>query len=115
VDAVKKLNQGNVRIVIHGKRFSVLETRHVDIRFFARHASYFEHPKPMSYKTWWGFDVEEKLFLSSNHSTKISFVAGQTNAETAAKKKKVEEFIDRIMAGASMKPIPRFTLKNRVG
>jgi len=112
---VKNLNQGDIRIVIHGKRFSILETGHATIRFFARHASYFEQPKPRSYKTYWGFDVEEKLFLSSNHSTKISFVAGQTDAETAAKRKKVEEFIDKIMAEASMKPIPRFTLKNRIG
>jgi len=111
MDTVKNLDKGTVRIQIYGKRFSVVETDRVNIRFYASHASYYEQPTK-SYENWWGFDVEEKLFLTSNHSTKISFSSGSTEAKTAAKKKKVEEFIDRLMKESGMKIIPRFSLQS---
>ena len=81
----------------------------ISIRFYAKHIGYWEEPT-RNYKNWWGFDVEEKLYLTSNHCSKISFVAGANDVETAAKKKKILEFIDKLMAEASIKPIPRFTL-----
>jgi len=110
MEAVRNLDQGDVRIQLYGNRFSVVETNSVTIRFYAKHISYHEQPTK-SYKDWWGFDVEEKLFMTSNHSTKISFVSGDNAAETERKGKKVEEFIDKIMSG--MQPVPRFTLQSR--
>jgi len=112
LDAVKSLAQGDVRIQIYGRRFSVLETNRVTIRFYAKHVSYYEQPTK-SYKDWWGFDVEEKLFLTSNHSTKISFMAGNNSRETAAKQKKVGEFIDKLMSESGMQIIPRFSLQSK--
>lgn len=112
IDAVKNLDQGDVRIQIHGHRFSAFETSHITIRFYANHASYYEQPTK-SYKDWWGFDVEEKLFMTSNHSTKISFANGDNKAETAAKKKKIEDFIEEMMSESGMQVISRFTLQSK--
>jgi len=108
IEAVKNLDQGSVRIDIHGNRFSTLETDRVSIRFYASHATYYEHPAK-SYKTWWGFDVEEKLFMTSNHSTKISFAAEGKKAE-AALKKRIEDFIEKLMTESGLQPSPRFAL-----
>jgi len=80
------------------------------IRFYAKHISY--HEGSWHRGITWGFDVEEKLYTSSNHSTKISYYASEgKELETA---EKVTNFIDKIMTEASMKPVPRFTLKDRM-
>lgn len=114
MDAVKNLDQGDVRIQIHGHRFSTCETSLVTIRFYANHVSYYEQPTPTkSYKNWWGFDVEEKLFMTSNHSTKISFANGDNKAETVAKRKKIEDFVEKMMSESGMQVIPRFTLQSK--
>ena len=107
LDAVKNLNRGDVRIVIHGPRFSVVKTNKVNVRFYAKHIGYSEEPT-RNYEDWWGFDVEEKFYLTSNHSTKISFYAPEGKEKEAAEK--ITEFVDKLMAEASIKPIPRFTL-----
>jgi len=107
LDAVKNLNRGDVRIVIHGPRLSRVETSRVNIRFYAKHIGYWEQPT-RTYKDWWGFDVEQKFYLTSNHCTKISFYASEGKEKEAAEK--ITEFVDKLMAEASIKPIPRFTL-----
>ena len=105
IDAVTNLNQGNVRIVIHGNRFSRFDVvDKLEIRFYAKHASYFEYGR--TYEDWWGFDVEEKLYLTSNHCTKISFYAPEGKEKERIKK--ITKFIDEIMAG--VKTVPRFSL-----
>ena len=109
LDAVKSLNQGDVRIVIHGSRLDTVETDKAKIRFYAKHASYSEEPTG-NYKDWWGFDVEERFYLTSDHCTKISFYAPEGKQKEVAEK--ITGFIDQIMADASIKPIPRFTLGN---
>ena len=107
IDAITNLNQGNVRIVINGNRFSRVDViDQVEIHFYAKHASYFEYGR--TYEDWWGFDVEEKLYLTSNHCTKISFVAGTDNSKTSAKEQRIRVFVDKIMAG--VKTVPRFSL-----
>jgi len=104
---VKNLSPGDIRIIIRGHRFSVVETGKVKIHFFAKHIGYYEEPS-RNYETWWGFDVEEKLFMTSDHSTKISFFAPEGKEKGRAEK--ITAFIDKIMAEASIKPIPRFAL-----
>ena len=56
-------------------------------------------------KEGWGFTVEPKIYLSSPHSTKID----------TADKDKTLQWINKIMAEASIKPVPRFTLAKLVG
>ena len=109
LEAVKTLNQGDVRIVIHGSRLDTVETDKAKIRFYTRHISYSLEPT-RNYEDWWGFDVEEKLYLTSNHCTKISFYAPEGKEKEVAEK--ITGFIDKIMGEASIKPIPRFTLGN---
>ena len=110
LDAVRNLNQGDVRIVIHGPRLSEVGTGKVNVRFYANHVSYFEEPT-RDYKSWWGFDVEDKFYLTSNHCTKISFSATEGKEEET--KTKILAFIDKIMTEASIKPVPRFSLKKQ--
>jgi len=104
LDAVKNLDQGDVLIRISGPRLSRVETSKVSIRFYANHVGYYEEPT-RNYNDWWGFDAERKIYLTSNHSSKISFAREEN-------RKKVTEFIDKLMAEASIKPIPRFKLSN---
>lgn len=106
IDAVANL-QGEVRVVVHGGRISVVETDKYAIVFYANHIAYTE--KSTRY-TWWSFDVEEKLYTTSNHSTKISYYAPEGKDKEITEK--ITQFIDKIMADASIKPVPRFTLAN---
>lgn len=108
-DALMAPLQGDVKIIIFGGKLSTVETNKHLIRFYASHMSYSEG----SYMHGWilRFDVEDKLYLTSNDCTKISFYAPEGKEKQTAEK--ISEFIDRIMAEASITPIPRFTLKSR--
>ena len=112
LEAVKSLNQGDVRIVIHGSRLDTVETDKAKIRFNVSHISYSEEPT-RNYEDWWGFDVEEKVYLTSNHCTKISYYALEGKEKEGAEK--ITGFIDKIMAESSIKPIPRFSLAKQHG
>jgi len=109
-DALMKPLQGDIRIIIYGGRLSTVETSRHIIRFFAKHLAYTEH-QGHSWNPSWGFDVEEKLYITSNHSTKISFYAPEGKEKETVEK--ITQFIEHIMADAGLKPIPRFTLKSR--
>lgn len=93
LNAVKNLNQGDVRIIIRGPRFDTVATSKVNIRFYAKHISYHEEPTN-KYKDWWGFDVEEKLYLTSNHCTKISFAVWDEGKRQETEKR-ILEFIEK--------------------
>lgn len=109
IDAVKHLKEA--RIVIRGgHRISEVEANNSSFRFYANHIRYSVNGR--WYPTW-GFDVEEKLYLTSNHGTKISFWAPEGKLEET--QKKILEFIDKIMAEASMKPVQRFELSKYSG
>ena len=99
--------QGDIRIVVYGGRLSAVETSKHLIRFSEAHISYAEH-NHHSWENGWSFDVEEKLYLTSNDCTKISFYTPEGKEKEIVKK--ITEFIDKIMAEASIKPVPRFTL-----
>ncbi len=123
------LNNGYADIRISGSRFTHVETGkmvtkksdwgagtweimvsdHI-FRFYAKHMSYSVKPKG---KDEWGFDVEEKNYLSSNHCTKISFYAAEGKEKET--KKRITAFLDKMMAEAKMEPIPRFQLSKAQG
>ena len=128
IDAVINLNKGYAKVTISGSRFTHVEAGRVVqqksewggpdwesktpdhlFRFYANRMSYFEDPVD---KDGWGFHIEKKEYLTSNHCTKISFYAAK------GKRKQVEDqvmaFIDGMMAEASMKPVPRFKLSRVV-
>ena len=62
---------------------------------------YWETVYPESF----GFEIEEKLYLDSNHQTKITLLVDDEKAI-----KKTKKFIDKLMA--NQKPLPRFSLSN---
>lgn len=109
VDAVTNLNKGRARIIINGNRVSEvsINSRSLVIKFYAKHLMYSHSPEE-AWNKWWGFDVEEKFYLTSNHCTKISFYAPE--GEVEKRKQKIEAFIEKIMTEAGIKPIPRFKL-----
>lgn len=107
VDAVTNLNHGDVSIILRGSRFDTVATDKIKMRFYPNHMSYVEEPT-RNYKNWWGFDVEKKLYLTSNHCSKISFYAPE--GEIEARKKKIMQFIENLMADAEISPEPRFSL-----
>jgi len=109
IDAITN-PQGDIRIDVHNGRMSLVETNRHTIRFYANHVTYEEWSR--KYTDGLGFDVEEKLYTTSNHCTKISYYAPEGKTKKTAEK--ITSFIDKIMAEASIKPVPRFTLKNRV-
>jgi len=106
IEAVTNL-RGDIRIVVHSGQLSQVETDKHSIYFYANHASYHERPSN-KYEDWWGFDVEEKLYTTSAHSTKISFNAYQGKEKET--EEKITKFIEKLMAEASIKAVPRFSL-----
>jgi hypothetical protein len=104
LDAVETLK--DVRIDIRGSRFSTVETDEVSIRFHPHHITYGEGGWEQSFN----FDVEEKVYLTSSHSTKISFYAPEGEEKEMAEK--VTALIDKIMS--EVKPIPRFNLSEHL-
>jgi len=109
IEAVTNL-QGDIRIIVYGGRFSAIETNNYSIRFFANHIAYTEHDGH-SWEHSWGFDVEDKLYLTSNDCTKISYYAPEGKEKEITEK--ITRFIDKIMAEASIKPVPRFSLSKK--
>ena len=109
VDAVTNMNKGRVRINISGNRLSEvsINSGSLAIKFYAKHLTYSHSPEE-AWDEWWGFDIEEKLYLTSNHSTKISFYAPEGKEKERAEK--ITKFIDKIMA--EVKIIPRFSLRD---
>jgi len=110
LDAVTTLKHGRVRIIIRANgTFSEVETDQHWFKFYANHASY--QKKSRNYAEHFGFDVEKKIYLTSNHSTKISFYSSQEE-KTGQMEKRIIEFINKIMAEASIKPKLRFSLSD---
>lgn len=113
LDAVTTLKRGRVRIIIRANgAFSEVNTDQYWLKFYAQHASY--EKKSKKHADHFGFDVERKIYLTSNHSTKISFYSPEEE-KTGQTEKRIMEFIDKIMTEASIKPAPRFTLSKYTG
>lgn len=94
--------EGYIRFAHH--KIQRVETDDLHIRFFSKRVSV-TFPR----RNWFSFEVEKKLYLNSNHSSKISF--GSSEADEG-ERKQVEDFIDEIMAEAGMTPIARFSLEH---
>jgi hypothetical protein len=129
IEAVTNLKSSKILVRSNGPgNLSEVEDGDYAIRFYASHIGFAYMPKGK-----WddpdtiSFDVEEKLYLNSNHSTKISFFSPElgvkydkefhrsidekeTAAEMKRREKKVLEFIEKLMVDANIKPIPRFSL-----
>jgi hypothetical protein len=104
--------KGRIRITTYSNgKLGIVETDDFIIHFYASHISYSEGS--WSKGIAWGFDVEEKLYSTSNHCTKISFYAPEGKEKEVAEK--ITEFIDKIMAASSIKPVPRFSLSQLKG
>lgn len=108
LDAVENMKRGDVSIRISGSKFSSVETDEYTFKFYAHHASF--EKKGRDWRSWLNFDVEDKLFTTSNHRSKISFSASEEDREE--KKKRILELIENMMAEAQIKPIPRFRLSD---
>lgn len=107
LNAVKNIRgrPDTVRIVIHGARYSSVEIDHgYTIKFYASHASVAKNLG--LWKDEWGFDVEDKNYMTSNHKSKISFWAPDGDEEK--RKKAIMAFIEQLMS--SQKITPRFSL-----
>jgi len=100
--------KGRIRITTYSKGiFDQVETDDFRIHFYASHITYSEGSWTKGVP--WGFDVEGKLYMTSNHSTKISFYAPEGKEKEI--NEKIMKFIGKIMMDAGIKPVPRFSLK----
>lgn len=126
IEAVTKLETGELLVKAYSPgRLSEVNDGVSHFKFYAKHLSYTYRPDgTYSHPNYISFDVEEKFYLTSNHCTKISFYATEihkddgwsvdqkkTDAEKKRRQKKIVKFIDKIMADANIKPVPRFNLK----
>jgi len=109
VEAVKTLNKSSLSIKASGSRLLEVYTGDYSFNFNAATISFSKR----SPSEWMSFQLEEKLYTQSNHCTRVSFYAEDDKLKET--KKKIEDFIDKIMAEASIKPVPRFTLAKFTG
>lgn len=105
IDAVTTLKRGRCRIIISGPELREVFTDQYEIKFYASHVSF---SKKLSQGEWLVFDAEEKLYLTSNHCSKIGFWAPDEKKEE--QKKKILAFIDNLMAEAGVSIEPHFQL-----
>jgi hypothetical protein len=114
IEAVTSLAKGG-KIEWSGEKISVLECPGYTIRFYDSHIG-FRMGDNLA------FDVEEKLYMNSNHSTKITFsvlIDGYVDEPSGkwVKKNALQAYADRIwefvevtMTENGLKPEPRFQL-----
>jgi len=130
IEAVTKLD-GELLVKAYSKgRLSEVKDEVRHFKFYAAHLSYEYMHGMYSNPDYISFDVEQKFYLTSNHCTKISFYSPEhyienrtyefgvdevdhekTDAEKKRRQKKILAFIEKIMADANIKPVPRFSLK----
>lgn len=109
----------NAKILIHDHRVTHVETSGMEIRFFSKRASVYKTTSP--HRNGLYFEVEKKLYLNSNHSSKISFPTPdglwapegidytKKQVEEEKERKQIEDFINKLMSGVT--PVPRFSLE----
>lgn len=125
-EVVVNLSTTGGRIMFGYQSISLLETDKYSIRFSGQSRISFSRHNEDEY---WGFEVEEKLYATSNHRTKLSYSVsvgghyeeGKGYVEDGDRKAKEEkrgveilEFIERLMTENAMKPKPRFSLSDMV-
>ena len=125
IEAVTSLESGDLLVKAYSKgRLSEVNTGIYHFKFYAKHLSYsyspdgtYNHPDRID------IDIEEKYYSTSRDCTKISYFVyekwdpDEEKAEAINKKrhkaakKKINEFLEKLMKEAGLKPIPRFSLK----
>jgi hypothetical protein len=126
IKAVTKLENSELLVKAYGPgRFSEVNSGTYNFKFYAKHLSFSHHQNgKWSDLNSMSFDVEEKFYMTSNHSTKISFYSPEIHESNSwivdlektkvVKEKlqeKIEAFIEQLMKEANIKPVQRFTLK----
>jgi hypothetical protein len=128
-EVVTSLNTVHGRIDFRQHGIAYIETDKYSIRFSAARISFSRRGKD----EYWGFEIEEKLYATSNHQTKISYTVQvashfdrnkgeygeyvEDESRKAKEKKRGEEileFIEQLMAENAIKPVPRFSLSDVV-
>jgi len=128
VEAVTNLEDGLLVKGYRAGQLSEVQSKGFNIRFYASHLSFSsgDYRKP----DYQSFDIEEKFYSTSAHSTKISFFSPEikenkpdihswdqlvdhekTDAERNRRQKKIDAFLEKLMQDAGMKIEPRFNLE----
>ena len=130
IEAVTSLEFGELLVKGHSKgRLNEVNTGLYHIKFYANHLGFnygqYSHPDHMD------FEIEEKFYSTSAHCTKISFYSPEirdentkdewgytyltdhkkTDAEKKRRQNKIDEFLEKLMKDADLKPEPRFSLE----
>jgi hypothetical protein len=69
MDAVQTLSHGRVQMTIDGRRFILIDTEKFLLRFGSINIGFWQKANGIPS---FGFDIEEKLYATSNHQTKIA-------------------------------------------
>lgn len=124
-EVVTTLDTVHGRIDFRDHGIAYLETDKYNIRFSAARISFSRHGQD----DYFSFEIEEKLYATSNHQTKISYTVSvgghwekdkgyveDDNHKTKEKKRGEEilELIEQLMTTNAMKPEPRFSLSDMV-
>ena len=88
-------------------KFTEVSSGTVSINFKWSGISYYEHHR--HYRDSRSFSLEEKLYNTSNDSTKISYVPTEGKGKETADW--IRKFIENIMAENKLTPVPRFSLR----
>ena len=128
-EVVTSLNTVHGRIDFRDHGIAYVETDKYIIRFSAARISFSRHGQD----DYFSFEIEEKLYATSSHQTKISYTVQvkshydknkgeygeyvEDESRKAKEKKRGEEileFIEQLMTTSAMKPEPRFSLSDMV-
>jgi hypothetical protein len=122
VEAVTSLSTEHGRIDFRHHGLAYIETDKYIIRFSPSRISFSRQEQ----KDYFAFEIEEKLYATSNHRTKISYTVSvgghwekdkgyveDDNRKTKEKKRGEEilSFINELMTENNMKPVPRYSLR----
>ena len=88
--------------------FTMVSTQSVSLQLEWSSINYSETPK-QDWKNHWSFSVEEKRYITSNDSTKISYYVDEGKEKQTAEK--IRQFIEQLMIENKIKPVPRFNIK----
>ena len=123
VEVVTSLNIKHGRIDFRDHGIAYIETDQYTIRFSPLRISFSREGQ----NDYFGFEIEEKLYATSSHRTKLSYAVSvggryeggkyvEDDRKAKEKKRGVEilEFIEQLMTASGMKPEPRFSLSEMV-
>ena len=136
IEAVTDLVTGGEGLLVKGYssgELSEVNAGAYHIKFYANHLGFsygqYSHPDHMD------FEIEEKFYSTSAHCTKMSFFSPEykktegpkvkdgwgyeefpvdhkrTDAEKKRRQNKIDEFLEKLMKDADLKPEPRFSLQ----